>query len=182
VTVLSIWSPEDALLGYVAPLALALAADTALVIDLDPNGPDYPGEGSLASLAAEGPRRADLHPERRGVALLRNGGVDASSCGDLLDALCEGWPAVVLRLPAATPDVGGAAVVAVRLLLPEPVTAPERSPAVYQRCGWRVRAPGPGPVLPRPRRASLRALVDGRRPPADRWLRSWSQVWEHPWT
>ena len=36
---LAIWSPEDGVLGAVAPLGLAAAAGTALVVDLDPRGP-----------------------------------------------------------------------------------------------------------------------------------------------
>lgn len=180
--VLSIWSPEDALLSFVAPLALAAAVETALVVDLDPQGPRYPGESSLASLAAEGPRRADLQPERRGLAILRNGGIEASDCGELLAALCDGWPAVVLRLEPSVAPPEEAGVVPVRPLLPAPLTAGGSLPAVYQRCGWRVRPPGPGPVLPPPRRASLLALLEGRRPVRDRWLQAWRQVWDQPWT
>src|SRR4030066_639874 len=50
---LAIWTPEDGVLGALAPLGLAASAGTALVIDLDPLGPRYPGEPSLADLVRE---------------------------------------------------------------------------------------------------------------------------------
>jgi hypothetical protein len=99
--VLSIWTPLGGVLGVIAPLGLAASAGTALVVDLDQRGPRYPGDQSLARLATEGPRRADLSPPRKGVAVLRNGGIDPSECQGLIRALCDGWPAVVLR-PGAT--------------------------------------------------------------------------------
>ena len=95
---LAIWSPEDALLGAVAPLALAAAAGTALVVDLDPQGPRYPGSGSLADLVRDQPRRDDLRPGRAGVAVLRNGGIDPEAAEEVLVALAKDWPAVVFRL------------------------------------------------------------------------------------
>jgi len=70
---IAIWSPEDEVLGAVAPLALAAAAGTALVVDLDPEGDRYPGEATLASLVAEGPTQEDLTPSQRGVAVVGNG-------------------------------------------------------------------------------------------------------------
>ena len=179
--VLTTWTPSGGVLGAVAPLALAAAAGTALVVDLDPAGPSYPGRASLTSLVADGPRRGDLIPPRSGVAVLRNGGVDEAASRAIVDALCEGWPAVVLRRTGALrPD--GARVAPIRPLLPGPFFAAGPGPAVHQRCGWAVRAPGPGPVLPRPSAGTLRSLLEGRRPPASRWIRAWHEVWEHPWT
>jgi hypothetical protein len=66
VPALAVWSPEDGILGAVAPLALAAAAGTALVVDLDPGGPRYPGAATLAGLVADGPRRSDLEPDAKG--------------------------------------------------------------------------------------------------------------------
>ena len=80
-------------------LALAAAAGTALVVDLDPQGPAYPGNADLAELVAEGPTRRDLEPERSGVAVLRNGGVPEEEAAEVLNALAARWPAVVFRLP-----------------------------------------------------------------------------------
>ena len=179
----AVWTPEDHLLGAVAPLALAAAAGTALVVDLDRRGPRYPGHGSLASLVGDGPRGSDLSPARPGLAVLRNGGIDPDAAADVLASLVRGWPAVVLRLPPQHPDACPLPVpaVPVRPLLPAGVLPWNEQPAVYQGLGWRASPPGPGPVLPRPRPASWSALLQGRLPPRDRWLRSWSRVWEYPW-
>src|SRR3990172_4895059 len=51
VPALAVWTAFDGLLSAVAPLGLAAAAGTALVVDLDPAGPPYPGRNSLAGLA-----------------------------------------------------------------------------------------------------------------------------------
>jgi hypothetical protein len=182
---LALWTPDDPLLGAVAPLAAGAAAGTALVLDLDPGGPHYPGSGSLADLVADGPRRVDLEPARQGTAVLRNGGIDPSAAWEVVAALTERWPRLVLRLPA---DGAGreeaaqiAPVVPVRPLLPDPLRTGDRRPAVYQDLGWRSAPSGPGPVLPRPRPGTWSRLLAGRMPPPDRWLRSWRAVWEFPW-
>lgn len=180
---LAVWTPEDGILAAVAPLALGLAAGVALVVDLDPAGPRYPGSGSLASLVAEGPRAADLEPSRRGVAVLRNGGIDPGDAAAVVAAIVARWPNVVLRLPPR-PEPGREApapVVPVLPLLPGSLRPLPRPVAVYQRSGWPVPPPGPGPVLPRPRPATLGLLAAGGRPLPDRWLRSWRQVWGVPW-
>jgi hypothetical protein len=177
---LSTWTPEDGVLGAVAPLALAAAAGTALVVDLDPNGPAYPGAAGLAELVAEGPTRRDLEPALRGVAVLRNGGVEPEDAEEVLGALVVGWPAVVFRLPPhRRPDRTG--VVPVRPLVPGGLFPAGDRPAVYQSAGWRITAPGPGIVLPRPPSAVVKALLEGARPRPNRWIRSWQQVWELPW-
>jgi hypothetical protein len=179
---LSTWSPEDGLLGVVAPLALAASVGTALVVDLDPRGAAFTNTGSLATLVEEGPRRTDLEPSRSGVALLSNGGVSADAARGVLDALITGWPAVVFRLPGDRDRPAGPGVVPVYPLVPSPAgaTAPP-FPAVYQQTGWGTRPPGPGVVVPRPSRASVRMLLDGTRPPRGRWLRAWAQVWSRSW-
>ena len=178
--VLSIWSPEDDVLGAVAPLALAAAAGTALVVDLDPHGPRYPGAGSLADLVAEGPRRDDLAPQRRGVAILRNGGIEPEMAQDVLDALVAGWPTVVCRLPRDVASRPGA--VPVVPLVPGGLFSRRPEPAVYQRSAWRLDPPERGPVLPRPRRQTLGLLLTGKLPPpGDRWIRAWKDVWGHAW-
>lgn len=162
-----------------APIALAAAAGTALVVDLDRAGPSYPGAMSLARLVAQGPRRVDLSPPRPGVALLANGGVGTEECADVLDALIAGWPAVVLRLAPAVETDGAITVVplAGRNLLPAP-----SGRVVYQRSGWGERAPDGALVLPRPSRATLRRLLSGVSAlPGDRWVRAWQAVWRTPW-
>ncbi len=179
-TVLRTWSPHDAMLGAVAPLALATAAPgTALVVDLDPTSSEYRGVGSLAELVADGPRLADLRPVRRGVAVLRNGGIDAGDAREVLAALVAGWPHVVMRLPP-TPHPDVECLVPVFPLGPDEADPPG-SPAVYQRGPWPFDRSLEGIVLPRPRAATIRSLLEGRRPAPCRWLRTWSRVWSLRW-
>ncbi len=171
---------SDGVLGIVAPIVLAAAAGTALVVDLDRNGPRYPGSGSLAELVEEGPRRDDLSPGRRGVAVLRNGGVAAPDAADVVAALIAGWPNVVLRLPSTAVDVS-VPLVPVVPLLPGGMTKRSHRPAVYQQIGWHEEAPGPELVMPTPSRSTVRAFLEGRMPAAGRWVRSWRRVWETSW-
>ena len=179
---LAIWTPEDGLLGALAPLGLAASAGTALVVDLDPRGPRYPGSATLASLVEDGPRRADLTPQRRGVAVLGNGGIEAAGAGEVVEALCRGWPAVVLRLPPRPyPEGAPAPVVPVRPLLPGSLFGHDGRAAVFQSAGWQVPQPAPGPTLPRLRPRTVDALLNGRLPARDRWIRAWKQVWRWPW-
>ncbi len=182
--VLAMWTPEDGLLGALAPLGLAAAAGTALVIDLDPGGPRYPGPRSLADLVADGPRRADLEPERTGVAVLRNGGIAAQDTGDVVRALIARWPRVVVRLPPRPVAAGGGIpTVVVRLLVPGGLFPGDTRPAVYQSTPHPMQLPGPGIRLPVPSRRTTAALLAGRVPAAgNRWVRAWRKAWEVPWT
>lgn len=179
---LAIWTPEDGVLGALAPLGLAISGGTALVIDLDPQGPRYPGEASLADLVREGPRRADLRPARRGVAVLRNGGV-GTAAAEVVSALLAGWERVVLRLPPRpAPNVAGVPVVPVRLLIPGGMFAGGTGPAVYQSTRAMLPLPGPGVRLPVPSAGTVTGLLKGRLPAVgDRWVRAWRPVWEAPW-
>ena len=165
---LATWTPEDGLLGALAPLGLAASQRTALVVDLDPTGPLYPGSSSLAELVAASPRQTDLVPSRPGLAVLRNGGIEPGDAAQVVAALIAGWPRVALRLPAAMPaGTDMAPVVTVRPLLPGPMFALDGRPAVYQRAGWRVPNPGPGVMLPRPSALSWGALLRGQIPVRD---------------
>lgn len=175
------WVPEGGVLGFVAPLAMAASAGTALVIDLDPHGPRFGGDINLASLVASGPRRDDLVPSRAGVAVLGNGGVSTEEAAEVVDALAAGWPRVVLRAPPWPGRPARRGVVPIRALLPGDLRSSPDEPVVWQRGGWGVRPPGPGPVLPRPRSASVAALLEGRFPAPDRWVRAWREVWDAPW-
>lgn len=183
--VLAVWTPEDGLLGALAPLGLAAATDgkATLVVDLDEQGPKYPSQTSLADLVAFGPHRDDLIGSRRGLAVLRNGGVSLDRARQVVDALMRGWDWVVLRLPARpVPTMGPIGVVPVRIILPRPLFGSISGPAVYQSTPVPARLPGPGVRLPIPSPATVAALVTGRVPhKADRWVRAWRQVWEVPW-
>ena len=180
---LAVWTPEDGLLGALAPLGLATAAPgPALVVDLDEHGPRYPGEGSLAGLVEDGPRLDDLHPAHSGTAVLRNGGVTAEAAAGVVDALIGGWGHVVLRLPPRRRLALSVPVVPVRLLLPGSLFAAGDGPAVYQATPARVPMRVAGVRLPVPGRSTVAGLTQGRVPPAgDRWVRSWRKVWEVPW-
>jgi hypothetical protein len=168
------------MLGAMAPLGLAVAAPgPALVIDLDTGGPSYFGSASLAELVANGPRKADISPSRQGVAVLRNGGISYREAEDIISHLVAGWPNVVLRLGGQYAEVP-CRTIPVIPLLPAGLGAAASSAAIYQDVGWRVEAPGPGMVIPIPRRSTWSALSAGRRPPVDRWLRSLRGVWA--WT
>src|SRR5690606_40224234 len=71
--VLGVRTVGDDLLSAVAPLGLAAAASTALVVDLDPDGPAYPGDRTVVELIDEGPRHVEIQPSRSGVAALETG-------------------------------------------------------------------------------------------------------------
>lgn len=180
---LAIRAPDGGVVAAVAPLALAAAVGTALVVDLDPDGPPYPGPASLASLVSDGPRRSDLTPSRRGLAVLRNGGVDPVDAAPVLAALTGGWPAVVFRLPPQGPiPVAPAPLVPVKPLWPGILSPhPGSGPALYLRTGYRQVPPGPGPVIPMPRRSAVAALLTGTLPAPDHRLRAWARVWRFPW-
>lgn len=180
-TALRMWTHRDGLLSAIAPLGLAAAAGTALVVDLDPDGPHYPGDQTLARLVDEGPTAADLHPTRRGLAVLANGGVEAGEAAEVIDALIDGWPNVVLR--SGDPDLGErfAPLVPVRPLFPGILVEVDRRPAVWQRTGFATSPPGPGPVLPRPSRSTVGRLLTGGPLSKSRWVAAWSNVWELPW-
>jgi len=184
VPALATWTPEDGLLGALAPLGLALASGRpTVVIDLDPRGPEYPGPGSLAELVADDPRRSDLEARRSGIAVVRNGGVDQGAATPVVRAMIDGWPAVVLRLPPRpAPEDPPCPVVPVRLLIPLRWYRPVPGPAVYQATPIPERPP-PGAIrLPVPGHSTVAALLRGRAPVAgDRWVRAWRQVWERSW-
>lgn len=168
----------DELLSAIAPLGLAMAAGTALVVDIDPDGPAYPGERTVAEMTDEGPRRPEMRPERTGVAYLRNGGADPLAALDLVGTLSITWPVIVARV-AGTPVPFP--VIPVRPLWPGFLAPDGTRPAVWQMVPGGGDRPGPGPVLPPPGRATVTALLAGRRPLRSRWVRAWAQVWELPW-
>ena len=186
-TVIGLHTQTDHVLSVVAPVGLAAAAARpALVIDLDPEGPAYPGTRSLADLVGEGPTRSELFPrlpgaDGAGVALLRNGGIGWEPAIPMIEALAQRWPALVLRLPGS----GGPwpwPVVPVVCLLPGILRPSGGRAAVWQSVTSRQdHAPGPGPVLPALSRSAMSAMLTLRFEPRGRWVRAWSQVWELPW-
>lgn len=178
---LAVWTEGDGLLSAVAPLGLGASAETALVVDLDPDGPEYPARESLADLVADGPRRRDLTPTRRGLAVLPNGGVSAEDATDVVRGLIAGWPDIVLRVRCPEAAEGLAPVVPVRPLLPGFLAVPSEAPGVFQDFGFGVAAPGPGPVLPRIKPSFLKGMLQGVLGGGSRWVRAWRRVWSRPW-
>ena len=175
---LAIQTREDGLLGALAPLGLAAAAGTALVVDLDPTGPSYPGTGSLAQLVADQPRRRDLEPGRSGLAVLRNGGIEYAEACEVVTALIRGWPAVVLRVASGSGPPPELTAVTVLPLVPGGLFDAVEAPAVYQPMGFRMASPPAGMVLPPfPRRVAA-ALLGGNIPRRSRWIRAWGAVWD----
>ncbi|KKK62716.1 hypothetical protein LCGC14_3001560 [marine sediment metagenome] len=176
-TVLALWSPVDLMLGVVGPLGAATAAGTALLVDLDPDGPHYGGKHSLKDLVTNGPTREQLEPTRSGPAVLRNGGVSPEDAEEVVTALVERWPNVVLRC-APTQGVNTGAV-ALLPLLPAPFTPSVDGAAVYQQTPLSSGRPRNMHVLPVPRSETVKALLSGVRPRSrDRWIRSFARVWE----
>lgn len=175
---LAIHTREDGLLGALAPLGLAAAAETALVIDLDPAGPRYPGTGSLAQLVADQPRRQDLEPVRSGLAVLRNGGVEYQEAAEVVAALIRGWPSVVLRLAAGLQVPAGVLGLTVLPLVPGGLFEVPETPVVYQPMGFRMSPPQAGMMLPSLTRRVAAALLGGNVPRRSRWIRAWGTLWD----
>lgn len=182
---LATWAPEDGVLGAVAPLALATTQPTALVVDLDPNGPAYPSARSLRDLVEQGPRSVDLAPSQRGVAVVANGGIGFEDARVLVGLLLEGWPAVILRLSPQAPDDVPVPLVPVRLLVPGRLFPPQGR-GVYQPLGSvshrarSLRASG-SLVLPAAPRRTVAALLAGSQPAPSRWMTAWRRVWAASW-
>ncbi len=176
----------DSVLSVVAPLGLAAAAPEGpvLVVDLDPSGPAYPGPRSLAELVEEGPRRADLTPPSLSsgprVAILRNGGVRSDRVIEVVEALAQGWPRLVMRIAGDAPPSPWP-VVPVIPLLPGILSPTTSRGAVWQATRMTDVAPGPGPLLPPLSRSSLTALLRVRWQPSNRWVSAWRPVWGLAW-
>ena len=166
---------HDDVLGMLAPFALASFRSTVLVIDLDPEGLPLPGRRTLASLVEDGPTLAELVPSRKGLAVLPHGGVRIPAAMEVVSALVESWPCVVVR--TRTP-LEGMPFVRVAPLIPGVET--RVSPRVWVRTGIGRMEPGPGPLVDAPPRSAFNSVL-ARQAPAGRWLRSWAQVWRWRW-
>lgn len=176
-SVLALWSPVDLFLGVVGPLGATAAGGTALLVDLDPNGPKYGGPHSLSDLVARGPTRSQLEPTRSGPAVLRNGGVVPEDAEEVVKALVERWPNVVLR--CAPDSEPGAGRIALLPLLPQPFTPTVDGAVIYQQTHLSRRGRSMGHVLPVPRPGTIRALLAGTQPrPRDRWISAFARVWD----
>lgn len=167
----------DPVMSVIAPVGLASAAGTALLVDLGAQL-GAAGTRTLADLVGEGPRLDELSPGRTGVAVIRAGHVDAVECFDLIARLSSRWPAVVVRVVDGT---WGGPVVPVCPLYPGWLAPDSGEPSVWQAFPWSTRPPGPGPVLPNLRPTETRRMLAGGLPSRGRWLKTWERVWGLPW-
>lgn len=175
-SVVALWSPQDHLLSVIAPIGLATTRKSALVIDLDPGGPPFPGGFTLAELVRDGPTETQLSPSDRSIAVLGNGGVSTADASEVVEALVARWPNVVLRCSPSQPAPDTA--VSLVPLLPPPFRSRPTARTVYQRTGFRTDAPSESLVLPRPRRSTVEALMGLRRMPRrSAWLRQLARIW-----
>jgi len=175
--VLGVRCERDLLLHHLAPIGLAAARQTALLVDLDPSSPAYPGRLTVADLVAEGVRRTDLGPVRKGVAVLGHGGIDLAQGLELVKTLSAGWPAVVIRSgsePIPYP------VIPVAPEFPA-VWRQEQNIGVFQPVSRWSRPDGAAVRLPSLRRGQVAAMLDGRVRSGWRWVRAWRPVWEMAW-
>lgn len=182
--VLGVRCGDDPVLHALAPLGLAAARGTALVVDLDREAPSYPGAASLAALVVSQPRLDDLRPRRSGVAVLPNGSVDPVESVEVVDALVSGWPAVVFRLGAShdlPPSLAGTPVIPVAPLLPGFLHPPVTGPAVYQAMSAGPPPPVRGILLPPLGRPHIHRMLGGMGFPPRRWVRAWERAWSLPW-
>ncbi len=166
---------HDDLLGVLVPFALASFRPTVLVVDLDTTGIPLPGRRTLADLIEDGPTMAELVPARKGMAVLPHGGTGEDPGEEVVEALIETWPSVVIRSPS---PIAGIPFVQVTPLLPGVDT--RVSPRLWVRTGIGQTEPGPGPVVDGPPRSAFNAVFSGQAP-SGRWLRSWEQVWRWRW-
>lgn len=175
--VIALWSPSDHLLSVLAPIGLALSRRPSLVIDLDEHGPRFPSPFTLADLVKNGPTAAQLHAAPGGPHVLANGGVEMARAHDVVGALAQHWPHVVLRCPPHRPPPDSALKIMPLLgaAFVDPRTAGRLA---FQDLGLGVDPPKGSRVLPRPRTSTLRALCEFRRPIGSKWVRSLAQLWE----
>ena len=174
--ILAVCSP-DPVLSVAAPLGLAASAGTALVVDIA-GGLRLTSDRTLADLAGEGPKHAELSPGRQGVAVLAAGPIEAGDAISIIERLAVRWPAVVVRVSG---EEWPGPTVPVEPLYPGWLAPSDRGAAVWQSMVRGSRPPGPGPVLPRLRSRTTLQLLAGQLPRRSRWVRAWEQVWRMPW-
>lgn len=168
---------DDPVMSVAAPLGLAAAIGTALVIDLE-DRLGGPSARTLVDIAADGPRLEEARPSRKGIAVIRSGGLGMGDVRDLTFRLASSWPAVVVRLGGGD---WSELVVPVRTLYPGLLAPLSATPAVWQRVRGGVGPPGPGPVLPYLGAGTVRRILSGGAPAPGRWVTAWRAVWEAPW-
>ncbi len=170
----ALWSPSDYVLSVLAPLAVAASRSSCLVVDLDTQGPIHPSPYTLADLVSDGPTAAQLEPRKGPPHLLPNGGVAPHEAREVVSALVDRWPNVVLRCPPAEPAPSDA--IQLIPLLPTP-TRVSRGPVVFQDLGFGVEPPNGTTSVRRPRRSTIESLINHRVPLGSRWVRDLAAIW-----
>jgi hypothetical protein len=168
---------SDPVMSLLGPIGLAAAAGTALVVDMG-RGVRIPPRRTLADIATDGPRLAELAPGRRGVAFVSAHGLAAGQVAELVGRLSMHWPAVVIRIGDSAWE---GPTVPLIPLYPGWLAPDHEGAAVWQSMPGGSRPPGPGPVLPNPGRVMIARVLGGGLPRRDRWVRAWLQAWEMPW-
>lgn len=171
---------DDPILSAVAPIGLAAAAGTALIVDLVEDGRRDRSSRTLQDVMADGPSLAELSPGHGGVALIRGGRLDPADAVDAIQMLAGRWPAVVVRSSGGAWPFPEVPVVA---LFPGVISPP---PSTYHTGVWQPvrggpKPPGPGPVLPLLSPRLTRSMLLARKPRMNGWVRAWRKVWEMPW-
>ncbi len=166
------------MLDHLAPIGLAAALGTALVVDLRLDRPGYGAELTVADLLRDGVRRSHLGPTRRGVAVLGAADVPADEVCELVGHLEQGWPGVVVRTGWPAPVFP---MVEVHPVFPAGPWPAVPHPAVFQRVLPGHRPDVDGVLLPRLSRGCVAAMLAGRVHPRWRWIRAWRAVWERTW-
>lgn len=174
--VLAVTAP-DPVMSVLAPVGLASAAGTALVIDLVRARPGA-GRRTLSDVVTEGPRLDEISPGRSGVASIGAGSLGASETLEAAQMLASRWPAVVVRVPGGS---WPGPVVPVHVLYGSDLTTWDQGPAVWQPLAGGGRPPGPGPILPSVGPRLVRHVLNGWMPRSGRWVTAWGRVWGIPW-
>jgi hypothetical protein len=152
---------------------------TALIVDLVANATVAGFGRTVRDIAVDGPRLSELSPGRRGVAVVRGGGLEAAELLGVVDTLSGRWPAVVVRVGAGEWPFPTVPVVP---LFPGVLTPVSLRPGgVWQPVRGGAEPPGPGPVLPRLGSLQIRRILAGHLPRRSRWVTAWKQIWEMPW-
>lgn len=166
----------DPVLSWVGTIGLAGVAGTALLIDLV--GSAVRGDRTLEHLVQDGPRLDELSPGRMGIAVVSGGAMTIDGISGAVESLRRIWPALVIRSDG---ERWLGSTVPYKMLYPGALAPTDPSPAVWQACRSLQRPPGPGPVLPPLRPASVRSMLNLNLPRTRTWSRSWRRVWEMPW-
>lgn len=164
------------MLSWIGPIGLALAAGTALIVDVRTRY--LPEAKTLAQIMVDGPSLLDLSPGRRGVATIASGSMSSDEIAQAVEVLAGRWPALVVRSDGR---LWLGPTVPYRAILPGFLRPGEPIPSVWQPAIGAPVPSLPGPVLPRLGRRPVMAMLEGRAPLARRWVDSWRAIWEMPW-